>query len=173
MISVYEPKAPLSEITAPNFKQYEVAKSDTATRNDIDNTPTLEVLNNALLVAGNCMQPIRDHFGLVSVNSWYRSESVERVVARDGFLNYLRKNGLKENENAWKEYFAKKQHPRGNAVDFEVPGVSNDEVFEWCKANLEFDQLIREFAKPGIPDSGWVHISYVVSGNRKQVLHIP
>lgn len=171
MISVYDPKA-LIDPSTPNFKQYEVSKSDIATRNDIDNTPTLEVLNNAALVAINCMQPIRDHFGLVSINSWYRSEAVERVAARQGYLTWLKKNNCKESENAWKDYFAKKQHPKGNAVDFEVPGVSNDEVFEWCKKNLVFDQLIREFARPGIPDSGWVHISYVATGNRNQVLHI-
>lgn len=172
MISVYEPKALIAPGT-PNFKQYEISKSDIATRNDIDNTPTLEVLNNAAEVALFCMQPIRDHFGLVSINSWYRSEAVERVAARRGYEDWLVKNQLKESEEAWKKYFAKKQHPKGNAVDFEVPGVSNDEVFEWCKSNLLFDQLIREFAKPGISDSGWVHISYVTSGNRKQVLHIP
>lgn len=172
MINVYEPKALIS-LNTPNFKQYEISKSETATRNNVDNTPTLEVLNNAILVAENCMQPIRDHFGLVSINSWYRSQSVERIVARQGYLNWLRKNTFKETEENWKAYYSKKQHPKGNAVDFEVPGVPNDEVFEWCKNNLKFDQLIREFAKPGIPDSGWVHISYVATGNRQQVLHIP
>lgn len=172
MISIYDPKALVHPLT-PNFKQYEVSKSDIATRNDIDNTPTLEVLNNAAIVAQHCMQAIRDHFGLVSINSWYRSESVERVAARQGFLDWLVKNQKKESESAWKEYFAKKQHPKGNAVDFEVPGVPNDEVFEWCRMNLMFDQLIREFAKPGIPDSGWVHISCLEKGNRQQVLHIP
>lgn len=172
MINVYNPKALINPST-PNFKQYEVSKSDIATRNDIDNTPDMVILNNAALVAQFCMQPIRDHFGLVSINSWYRSESVERVAARKGYEDWLVKNQKKESESAWKEYFGKKQHPRGNAVDFEVPGVSNDEVFEWCKKNLEFDQLIREFAKPGIPDSGWVHISYVVSGNRQSAFHIP
>lgn len=171
MIEVYEPKA-LIHPQAINFKQYEVGKSEYATRNDIDNVPTLEILNNAAQVAFRCMQPIRDKFGIVMVNSWYRSEPLERVMARDGYVKFLRKNSLKENEDSWKQYFAKKQHPKGCAVDFEVPGVSNNEVFEWCKKNLVFDQLIREFAKPGIPDSGWVHISYSALSNRQQVLHI-
>jgi hypothetical protein len=36
--------------------------------------------------------------------------------------------------------------------------------------NLEFDQLILEFTQKGIPDSGWVHVSYIPEGNRKQIL---
>jgi zinc D-Ala-D-Ala carboxypeptidase len=36
---------------------------------------------------------------------------------------------------------------------------------------LDFDQLILEFYTPGIPDSGWVHVSYKADGeNRKSIL---
>ena len=38
-------------------------------------------------------------------------------------------------------------------------------LFDWCKENLEFDQLINEY------DFTWVHISYTVK-NRKQILAI-
>ncbi len=171
MISVFEPDA-LIDPKTPNFKQHEVMDSDYARRNDIDNTPSLDILNNAVGVAIHCMQPIRDHFGRVTINSWHRCEALERVQAADGYKKYCIKRNLLKNEESWRTYFAAKQHPKGNAVDFEIVGHSNDEVFEWCKANLQFDQLIREFAKPGIPDSGWVHISWVPEGNRNQVLHI-
>jgi hypothetical protein len=30
--------------------------------------------------------------------------------------------------------------------------------------------VILEFYTPGIPDSGWVHVSYVEGDNKKQVL---
>lgn len=171
-ISKYEPTA-LLHPKAPNFKQYEVGKSDYAARNDIDNTPSLEVLTNAAGLAVNCLQPIRDHFKIpISANSWYRGEAVERVMAKSGFESYCKKRGLPINEASWKQYFAIKQHPTGNAADIEIPGISNDELFEWCKKNLKFDQLIREFAKPGDPTSGWVHISWKETGNRQQVLHI-
>ena len=36
--------------------------------------------------------------------------------------------------------------------------------------NLDFDQLILEFYTPGIPDSGWVHVSYKTEGNRQSIL---
>lgn len=48
--------------------------------------------------------------------------------------------------------------------------TSNYEVAKWIEDNLDFDQLILEFYTPGIPDSGWVHVSYKVEGNRKSVL---
>lgn len=171
MIEIFDRKSLIDPHT-PNFKQYEIERSDYAKRHGIDNTPSLIVLNNAVGVAINCMQPIRNKFGLVKINSWYRSEPLERVMARDGFFKWCAKRGLDANETSWQTYFAGKQHPKGNAVDFEIPGESNDDVFEWCKDNLKFDQLIREFAKPGIPESGWVHISWSAEGNRQQVLHI-
>jgi len=49
-----------------------------------------------------------------------------------------------------------------------VPGISNKEVALWVKDNCEFDQLILEFYKEGVPDSGWVHCSYTIAiKNRK------
>jgi hypothetical protein len=47
-------------------------------------------------------------------------------------------------------------------------GVTNRMVFDFIKANLNFDQLIWEFGTDQNPD--WVHVSYVGAGNRKQVL---
>lgn len=173
MINIYAPKE-LLDPDAPNFRQHEVGHSDYAIRNGIDNKPSVEILSNAIGVAVHCMQPIRNEFGLVQVNSWYRGEQLEKVMAADGFKKWCKKNSFSPLDvGSWKKYFALKQHPKGNAVDFEVPGESNDEVFEWCKANLDFDQLIREYAKPGVPDSGWVHISWVGENNRRQILHIP
>lgn len=171
MIDSYVPNDLIDPHT-PNFKQYEIARSDYAIRNRIDNTPSLEILNNAVGVALHCMQPIRNQFGVVQVSSWYRSEALERVMANDGFKAWCAKRKLVPDAKNWKTYFATKQHPKGNAVDFEIPGIANDTVFEWCKKNLQFDQLIREFAKPGIPDSGWIHISWSANGNRNEVLHI-
>jgi zinc D-Ala-D-Ala carboxypeptidase len=64
------------------------------------------------------------------------------------------------------------QHLTGQAADIEIPGLDNKVVFDWIKDNLDFDQLILEFYKPGIPDSGWVHVSWSNKKNRKQVIKI-
>ena len=53
-------------------------------------------------------------------------------------------------------------------MDFEVPGIPNKDVALWVKENCEFDQLILEFYKEGIPDSGWVHCSYTIAGDNRK-----
>ena len=56
------------------------------------------------------------------------------------------------------------------AADIEIPGVANAELAQWIADNLDFTQVILEFYTVGIPDSGWVHVSYVPEDLRKQVL---
>jgi hypothetical protein len=58
------------------------------------------------------------------------------------------------------------------AADFEIFGVPNNEVSDWIKQNLMFDQLILEYFKPGEPNSGWIHCSYnpEINANRKEYL---
>jgi len=46
------------------------------------------------------------------------------------------------------------------AADFEIYGTPNNEVFNWIKPNLMYDQMILEYWNPDEPHSGWVHISY-------------
>ena len=51
-------------------------------------------------------------------------------------------------------------------------GTPNNEVSDWIKENLMFDQLILEYFEPGQPNSGWVHVSYKkeINSNRKEYL---
>ncbi len=60
----------------------------------------------------------------------------------------------------------------GEAVDFNVPGVSVPEVCKWIRENLEYDQLIEEKYNP--PHRyGWMHCSYKRNGrNRKDFFRI-
>jgi hypothetical protein len=46
-------------------------------------------------------------------------------------------------------------------------GITNLEIFETIKDNLEFDQLIAEFPDKGEPS--WVHVS-LAENNRNQIL---
>ena len=48
--------------------------------------------------------------------------------------------------------------------------MPNAEIAHWIVDNVPFDQVILEFYTPGIPDSGWVHVSYNAEGNRENVL---
>lgn len=134
-----------------NFTLQEFTKSQTAIRMDIDNTPEEEHLEAAKILFEKVVQPVRNHFGPTVINSGYRGPELNKAVGGS----------------------SRSQHCKGEAVDIEVPGVANAEVAEWIYKNLDFDQLILEFYTPGIPDSGWVHVSYKSDEsekNRKQVL---
>ena len=132
-----------------NFTMAEFTKSQTAERRGIDNTPQGDHLEAAKALFENVVQPIRDNFGPTVLNSGYRSPELNEAVGGS----------------------SRSQHCKGEAADIECPGVPNAEVAEWVRDNLDFDQLILEFYTPGIPDSGWVHVSYKADGeNRKSVL---
>ena len=132
-----------------NFTLTEFTKSQTALRLGIDNTPEGEHLEAAEALFENVVQKVRDEFGPTTINSGYRGPALNEAVGGS----------------------ATSQHCKGEAVDIEVPGVENYDIAKWIEDNLEYDQLILEFYTPGIPDSGWVHVSYKADGeNRGQSL---
>jgi len=131
-----------------NFTDKELTRSDTALRLGIDNTPDAQTLKNLKLLCEKVLQPVRDHFGTVTVNSGFRSGATNVATG-----------GSKTSD-----------HCLGRAADIEVPGVPNTELAQWIMDNLEYTQLILEFYTPGIPDSGWVHVSYDPNNLKKQEL---
>ena len=56
------------------------------------------------------------------------------------------------------------------AADINVPGMGNDDLAEYIRDNMDFDQVILEFHTLGQPASGWVHVSFNIKGNKKDVL---
>jgi len=132
-----------------NFSLKELTKSDTATRLGIDNTPDAETIDNLKTLCEKVLQPVREHFGKsVTVNSGYRSPESNAAVG-----------GSKTSD-----------HCRGYAADIEISGVPNAELAQWIMDNLDYTQLILEFYTQGIPDSGWVHVSYDPKNLKKQEL---
>ena len=134
---------------SPNFSLAEMIKSDTALRLDMENEPDDDHISNMQALAENVLQKVRDHFGKgVKVNSGFRHPDVNAKVG-----------GSKTSD-----------HCKGMAADIEIPGIANADLAEWIVDNCEFRQVILEFYTPGIPDSGWVHVSYNPDDNKKQVL---
>ena len=132
-----------------NFSLAEMVKSDTALRLDMDNIPDDEQLANMVTLCENVLQRVRDHYGMgVKVNSGFRHPSVNAKVG-----------GSKTSD-----------HCKGMAADIEIPGVANADLAKWIVDNMNFRQVILEFYTPGVPDSGWVHVSYNPANNKKQVL---
>ena len=138
----------MTQLTA-NFSLHELSKSETALRMGFDNTPDEEATENLRLLCEKVLQPVRDHYGKgVKVNSAYRSPESNAAVG-----------GSKTSD-----------HCKGMAADIEIPGVANADLAQWIMDNLDYTQLILEFYTPGIPDSGWVHVSYDPNNLKKQEL---
>jgi len=122
-----------------NFSLSEMIKSETALRYDMDNTPGEAEIENLRVLCENILQPIRNAYGRgIKVNSGFRHPEVNAKVG-----------GSKTSD-----------HCRGQAADIEIPGIPNADLAKYIADNFYFTQVILEFYTPGIPDSGWVHVSY-------------
>ena len=142
-----QPNDRLSEF----FTYGELIRSDSADRLGIDNAPNDMILAQLQRTAQK-MDGIRRMLGHpIYVSSGFRS--VPLNVAVGGVAN--------------------SQHCEGKAIDFTCPNVGLvTDIFNRIRnAGIEYDQLIREYHKT--PGGGWVHISFVDSGWRRQAFDLP
>ena len=140
----------MSQYISKYVSYKEVIHSQTAKRKRIDNTPHPEHLTNIILISQNLFDPLRVWVGgAVKINSFFRSLELNSAIG-----------GSK-----------KSQHMKGQAIDIDdtYGHKTNLEMFNYIKDNMDFDQLINEFPdEAGNPS--WIHVSYKMKGNRKQVL---
>lgn len=97
------------------------------------NRPAQAHTEKLLYMCSYLLQPIRDEFGPVQVNSGYRSKGVNRAI------------GGSETS----------QHCNGEAADIRTPDADLWEVYLWILDNLSFGQCIYE--EKGA--AKWIHIS--------------
>lgn len=131
-----------------NFSVAELSKSEAATRQGLDNTPSMEVIDSLQALVDNVLQPLRDKFGPIIVTSGYRSPAVNKAIGGS----------------------TTSDHCKGQAADIEVLNKDNKELAEYIRDNMKFTQLILEFYRKGVADSGWVHVSYDAKNLKNQVL---
>ena len=131
-----------------HFSLRELTKSQTATRLKLSNKPGPAETENLKALCLNVLEPVREHYGIpFSPSSGYRCPALNEAIGSSD----------------------SSQHIKGQAADFEVPGVSNMDVASWVLENCSYDQLILEFHKKKDPQSGWVHCSFVSAlKNRKK-----
>tara|TARA_R100001015_G_C4584038_1_gene140163 strand:- start:319 stop:774 length:456 start_codon:yes stop_codon:yes gene_type:complete len=124
--------------------------SRTATRLNIENTPTEEHKLNMIKLAEEVFEPLRAYVGgPIKINSFYRSPELNKAIGGS----------------------TKSQHCHGQAMDIDdtFGRMTNAEMYEFIKEHLDFDQMIWEFGNDKNPD--WVHVSYVSeSENRRRCL---
>jgi zinc D-Ala-D-Ala carboxypeptidase len=153
-----------------HFTYKELTKSHSAIRNGIKNHADEHIIANACLVAKRILEPVRKEFNTpFTPSSWFRSEALEGVLCKDSYHSWCNSHHYGINDESWRAYFNLKSHPKGEAVDFEIPlaSVSNLYLFEWIEANIpNFDQLLLEYYDYSDPHSGWVHVSFSRKFNR-------
>jgi hypothetical protein len=67
-----------------NFTLSEMVKSETALRNNLDNTPGAAEIANLKVLAEKVLQPIRDHYKKgIKVNSGFRHPKIGRASCRE------------------------------------------------------------------------------------------
>lgn len=124
----------------------EAVYSFKASQMGLTNIPGNAEFEAMKLVAEKCFEPTREWYGKpIKINSFFRSPEVNKAV-----------NGSPSSD-----------HMKGSSIDLTGGNkAENLKLFNWMKANLEFDQLIWE------NDGDWIHVSYRKNGNRKQVLNL-
>ena len=133
-----------------NLSLSEVLKSNTAARLGIDNSPEEFDILNLQAIAEEVFQPLRNYFGVpIFISSGFRSKKLNKAIGGSKYS----------------------QHMVGEALDIDCDmygKITNKEVFDFIKENLDWDQMIWEFGDDDSPD--WVHVSFKrKGGNRKQL----
>ena len=130
-----------------NFTLKELTKSSTGERLGIDNSvKDQETLVNLCALTHNVLQKVREEHGRTTVNSSFRCLDLNRAIKSSD----------------------KSQHVKGEAADIECPALDNLKLAKWIASNVDFDMVLLEFYTQGIPDSGWVHVSYKADGNNRE-----
>ena len=120
--------------------------SITALTLGLKNDPSDDHLQSMILLSEKIFEPLRMHVGgPIKINSFYRGPELNKAIGGS----------------------AKSQHCHGQAMDIDdtYGHASNKEMFNWIKANLDYDQMIWEFGTDENPD--WVHVSYVDPGSNR------
>ena len=128
----------------------ECVHSITALRLGLNIDPSDAHLQNMILLSEKIFEPLRVHVGgPIKINSFYRGPELNKAIGGS----------------------SKSQHCHGQAMDIDdtYGNASNKEMFDWIRANLDYDQMIWEFGTDLNPN--WVHVSYTNPGeNRKRCL---
>ena len=137
-----------------DHKTYEEAiRSKKAEELGIDNFPDSHQLANMIITATKLFEPVRTNFDVpIYVASFFRSKELNKVIGGSSTSD----------------------HMTGEAMDVdasEYGRLTNKNIFEYVKDNLDFDQLIAENVTDNKwADFGWVHFSYKSVDNRNEVL---
>lgn len=128
-----------------NFSIKELCHSDIATKEGINNTPSIEVCDNLLNLIFYVLQPLRNKIQRAIIcSSGFRCKALNKKVG--GVAN--------------------SQHLSGMSVDINAQGMTSYNFWIYIQnSGIEYDQCILEYNR-------WVHLSFNKGKNRKQAFRI-
>lgn len=127
-----------------HFQLSEFTRSDTATAHGLTNTPPPEVARRLGMLCHMVLEPTRARVGApIHISSGYRSIVVNQLAG-----------GVPTS-----------QHCKGEAADIWTGAMDAESLMDTIRKTVpEWDQLYCN------RDQGFVHVSYRVGNNRKQIL---
>jgi hypothetical protein len=126
----------------------EATRSQTATRLGIDNVPDTYQLKNMKFVAQEIFDKVREFVGgPLTCSSFLRVPDLNKAIGST----------------------SSSFHCHGAAIDIKniSTTVSDAEIFDFIRCELEFSELIWEYGDENEP--AWVHIAFMEGDNRKMV----
>jgi len=141
----------IDNMISEHISYAESIHSDAAIRAGLNNYFTQKQLATMKVTAEKIYEPLISHFGVpIYVSSFFRTKELNILIGGS----------------------SSSQHCLGEAIDMDASfygRITNKQIFDYIKYNLEFDQLIWE--KGTDIEPGWVHCSYRTrKPNRKQIL---
>ena len=145
---------------SPHFKLKEFVESPTANKYGIDNTPSLEIVNNLRHLCEGTLEPLREAMSLpIIITSGYRCKELNELITHHSNTS---------------------QHMAGQAVDFYVgDGLISDFKFQ-VSSESRRELLIKAFRLILTLESitfdqviiypSFIHVSFVSNGrNRRKI----
>lgn len=137
----------------------ESVKSATGIRLGIKNIPNAKEIARMKTIAEKVFEPLREGINKpIAIISFFRSITLNKAVG--GSITSQHCAGAVSGKNE-------------AAIDIDADlidnGITNNDVFNFIKDNLKFDQLIAEFEGDDGKSPAWVHVSYA-DVNRKKML---
>lgn len=139
----------LQMLLSDNFTLAEFVRSATAERHRISNLPRWEHVLALRNLCQNVLQPLRNRFGRIIINSGYRCERLNELVHGVG----------------------NSQHMRGEAADIYIPNMGTGlQYFDFIRDHTDFDQLLFEYNSKG---GRWIHVSCKMDKKLNRYMAIP
>lgn len=135
-----------------SYKEIIVADEKVLKDLNIKNEPSEKELANIKILCEEVLDKLRDGLNVpIGLTSCYRSKIYNEYIGGAINSQHMARNGAAAD------------------IDCKLCGEStNEEIFQYIKNNLDFDQLIFEHGT--LKEPRWVHVSYNKGKNRKQIL---